>query len=1095
MKKNFTIVKLLMAFFVIIIAPAIKAQQFIHPGLPFSKSDLDLLRENIKKEPWLSAYNRFKSDYRSLLTYGMRGPFIEVGRSPDMNRNAWQTDMMAIHHLAFMWIFTGDEAYAKKATDMLDAWAVTNTVWGGSENMLDMGDYAPYYITGADILRGTYPGWTAANTAHVKKYFANVYWPASWVPGPLRDHNKGALQLAVALGVAAFCDDTLRWNQALDVYRMDGGGGLRNSLANGEVADAGRDDHWYVQAGALMWGAEIAWKQGVDLYAEMDNRLLAIGELYNHYAINNTGLEFIPLGGYSTYYTNWGIPTGARHQDAFNNLIQAAYSLRKGIPTPYTDSMRTLVGEGITSFLYRKSADNSTAKPLPPVAYAATESATLLTNIDIGSTGISGNAVYKNGVWTITAAGAGGSANYTFKPVKGNATMIVKLDSNSIKTATVGIMMRELLTPGGNYVAVNLNGTNTVNTGGSGYTASRVITHDISAINKTGTWWLKLERVGQRVFTWHSHDGINWSNNGLYITNMGEDTYMGFFCFSGSASEKNIAVCSNVRISNSTPVEAPVINSVLNVDGLSDTTFSYAITASNSPVLFSATGLPAGLKLDSLTGLISGVPAAVGTSLVKLSATNATGTGTAILAIKVFSNVVPGAPTRLGAKISNGVNITVSWRASANATSYKVYRSRSYDGPFIPLDSGLTNLSYVDNDPFPGVNSYYVVTATSGPLESARSNVAWISVPPDVPVQPVITNKSAQLILNWQPAAGAVKYTVKRALSTGGPYTTIDTVSTTTYTDNNVVNGTAYYYVVGAMNETQESSNSAEAFGMPGGSGGIWSASPVSDNWNNAGDWLENSVPGSPAILTFKATSKAVITNDITDLKVARVLFDADAAQYTISGNSIAWGKELVNNSSWLQTMNMPMVLDSQLNIITNSAPVTITGVISGKSGLVKTGWSVLYLNGDNTYAGNTTISGWGSGWPPVNGIGIEGAGTGTPGKPVSGPLGTGKIIMDGGSLFSTGNARLWNDIVVAEGKTSDFFQTGGALDLMGNITGGGTLEEDGNNYGGLNLYGDNSNFTGSFICRNRSPVRSCMYTIIKVNWYICNASQTRTRL
>ncbi|SHN40885.1 putative Ig domain-containing protein [Chitinophaga sp. CF418] len=1069
MEKNFTLVKLFLLLFVIGITSATKAQPFVHPGLPFNKEDLALLKENIQKEPWLSAYNRFKSDYRSLLTYGMRGPFVEVGRSPDINRNAWQIDMMAIHHLALMWIFTGDTAYARKATDMLDAWAVTNTIWGGSENMLDMGDYAPYYITGADILRGTYPGWTAENTAHVKKYFANVYWPASWVPGPLRDHNKGALQLAVALGVAAFCDDTLKWNQALDVYRMDGGGGLRNSLANGEVADAGRDDHWYVQAGALMWGAEIAWKQGVDLFAEMDNRLLAVGELYNHYAINNTGLEYIPLGGYSTYYTNWGIPTGARHQDAFNNIIQAAYSLRKGIPTPYTDSMRTLVGEGITSFLYLKSEDHSTATPLPPVPYAVTEPATSLTNIDIGSTGISGNAVYKDGVWTITAAGAGGAANYTFKPVKGNATMIVKLDSNSIKTAVTGIMMREQLTPGGNYVAVNLNGTNTVTAGGSGYTASRISTHDISSVNKTGSWWLKLERVGQRVFTWHSHDGINWSNNGLYITNMGEDTYMGFFCSSGSSSEKNIAVCSNVRISNGIPAGAPIINSPLNVDGLADTTFSYTITASNSPVMFQASGLPAGLKIDSLTGIISGTATAVGTSIVTLKATNAKGSGTAVLVIKMFSKVPPGVPTRLGAKVTSGVNITISWRGAANATSYKVYRSRSYDGPFIALDSGLTNLSYTDNDPYPGVNSYYVVTATSGPLESARSNVAWISVPPDVPAQPVVTNKNAQLILNWQPAVGAIKYTVKRAATTGGPYVTIDTVTAVAYTDNNVVNGIAYYYVIAAMNETQESANSAAVFGMPGGSGATWSGAPVADNWSNAGDWVENGVPGSPAILTFKASSKSTINNDITGLKVARILFDADASQYTIGGNSIAWKKELVNNSAWLQTLNIPMVLDSQLNIITNTQPITITGAISGSQGLVKAGWSVLYLNGDNTYAGNTTISGWGSNWPPVNGIGIQGIGTGTPGKPTSGPLGTGKIIMDGGSLFSTADATLWNDIVVTEGKTSDFFQTGGALNLMGNITGNGTLEEDGNNYGGLNLWGDNSNFTGSFICRNRS--------------------------
>ena len=72
-------------------------------------------------------------------------------------------DMVAIHNLTFMYVFTGDAAYAAKATQILDAWAVTNTTWGGGENMLDIGDYAPYFITAADILKSTYPGWTADN--------------------------------------------------------------------------------------------------------------------------------------------------------------------------------------------------------------------------------------------------------------------------------------------------------------------------------------------------------------------------------------------------------------------------------------------------------------------------------------------------------------------------------------------------------------------------------------------------------------------------------------------------------------------------------------------------------------------------------------------------------------------------------------------------------------------------------------------------------------------------------------------------------------------------------------------------------------------
>lgn len=126
----------------------ISAQKtFVHPGIPFTQSDLDQLKVNITKEPWLSGYNALKDDYRSQLSFTMRGPFATVTRSPDLNNSPWKIDMVAIHNLTFMYVFTGDTAYAAKATQILDAWAVTNTTWGGGENMLDIGDYAPYFIT------------------------------------------------------------------------------------------------------------------------------------------------------------------------------------------------------------------------------------------------------------------------------------------------------------------------------------------------------------------------------------------------------------------------------------------------------------------------------------------------------------------------------------------------------------------------------------------------------------------------------------------------------------------------------------------------------------------------------------------------------------------------------------------------------------------------------------------------------------------------------------------------------------------------------------------------------------------------------------
>src|SRR4029077_11420076 len=72
--------------------------------------------------------------------------------------------------------------------------------------------------------------------------------------------------------------------------------------------------------------------------------------------------------------------------------------------------------------------------------------------------------------------------------------------------------------------------------------------------------------------------------------------------------------------------------------------------------------------------------------------------------------------------------------------------------------------------------------------------------------------------LTWNAASGAVSYNVKRSTTSGGTYTTISTagaVTTTSYPDTGLTNGTTYYYVVSAVNGAGESANSTEASATP----------------------------------------------------------------------------------------------------------------------------------------------------------------------------------------------------------------------------------------------------------------------------------------
>jgi hypothetical protein len=63
--------------------------------------------------------------------------------------------------------------------------------------------------------------------------------------------------------------------------------------------------------------------------------------------------------------------------------------------------------------------------------------------------------------------------------------------------------------------------------------------------------------------------------------------------------------------------------------------YTYQITASNAPQSFNATGLPAGLSVDTGSGIISGTPAATGTYAVTITASNPVGAATQKLALSV----------------------------------------------------------------------------------------------------------------------------------------------------------------------------------------------------------------------------------------------------------------------------------------------------------------------------------------------------------------------------------------------------------------------------------------------------------------------------
>ena len=660
------------------------------------------------EQPWKGGFDRLTS-----APYGQLGhtpnPQVTVhaGGGGSENFINLARDAAAAYQVALRYHVSGDPAYAAKAVSILMAWANTHTGWSGDTNVSLRAGLYGYQLACAGELVRDYSGWSAADFTTFKNYVRNQFYkvvsPNDVDRGFLFHHHGtcwshywanwelGAMATVIATGV--LCDDETIFQEAIDYFYNGVGVGRISEMLHylhpngmGQSQEFGRDQgHATMLVPLLGTFCEIAWNQGVDLYSELDNALLAMSE---NLAKHNMYYE-VPYVGYVnceyTFQTNIG--GGQGHLRAGYELIYNHYVNRRGMSAPFSKATAEIMrpegggGQyGPDSGGFDQLGFTTLTHSLDPVTTAAVPSQ-LRPHV-------------KGGKLTLSWRGSAYAKSY------------------NVKRAT---------TSGGPYTAIARVDAKTTSCIDPSRVPGTTYYYVVSANNPDG-------ESAHSVEVSAAHDGQ------LYGAIIGTD---------GSWSNKG---ASKVQL----------------FDGSLKNFF-------DAPTSVAWAGLDLG---EGVSAVITGVK-----YCPRDGQSN-----------RMVGGKFQGSDT---ADFSSGV---VDLFTIASAPSGGVLTTQSV--------SNGTSFRYV---------RYLCPANAWGNAAEIQfiGNVTGMSAPASAPTGLVVsTPGSGQAAISWNAVTGATDYVIKRATTSGGPYTIVDyTASATSYTEKGLQAGT-YYYVVSALNSVGETVNS-----------------------------------------------------------------------------------------------------------------------------------------------------------------------------------------------------------------------------------------------------------------------------------------------
>ncbi len=257
-------------------------------------------------------------------------------------------------------------------------------------------------------------------------------------------------------------------------------------------------------------------------------------------------------------------------------------------------------------------------------------------------------------------------------------------------------------------------------------------------------------------------------------------------------------------------------------------------------------------------------------------------------------------------------------------------------------------------------------TFAQNPPRSPIVQTATLTVNPSTGISlNLVAAVNNQASLSWSGVAGAASYNVKRSTTNGSGYTTIANVTSLSYVNQGLTNGTPYYYIVTAMSGATESTPSNQV-----------AATPTAQAFGFLNVGNGSSLSGSQPVQVSMASSNHGDEQNLVHFQVDGQYYeDGGEFQSPVSGGTTvttsfvldtqqyANGSHTITITDGINTSTINVVFNNNLSVVNvvnmfdpsggNSEPTTatISAVLASTSS-----WTVSIYTTDNS---KTLVKSW----------------------------------------------------------------------------------------------------------------------------------------